>query len=59
MDRETRRLVFGGAVGLGAALLAHYELVTHHRFVREELREPKEEGHKRPTQPEEPKPTEH
>lgn len=38
MDRETRRFVLGGAVGLGAALFAHYELVTRHRFILDELR---------------------
>ena len=47
MDRETRRFVFGSAVGLGAALFAHYELVTHHRLLREEARAPKEDGRKR------------
>ena len=35
MDRDTRRFVFGGAVGLGAALAAHYGLVNHHRHLRE------------------------
>jgi len=35
MDRDTRRFVLGGAVGLGAALAAHYGLVNHHRHLRE------------------------
>lgn len=35
MDRDTRRFVFGGAVGLGAALAAHYGLVNHRRHLRE------------------------
>lgn len=35
MDRDTRRFVFGGAVGLGAALAAHYGLVNHRRQLRE------------------------
>ena len=40
MDRDTRRFVFGGAVGLGAALAAHYGLVNHHRRLHEsEVRE--------------------
>jgi hypothetical protein len=40
MDRDTRRFVLGGAVGLGAALAAHYGLVNHHRHLREsEVRE--------------------
>jgi hypothetical protein len=59
MDRETRRFVLGSAVGLGAALFAHYELVTHHRYMREETRGSKEENRKRNTQPDEPQPRQH
>ena len=61
MDRETRRFVLGGAVGLGAALFAHYELVTRHRHIKEEVRGSKDEGRKRfrDQQEELPEPNEH
>jgi len=59
MDRETRRLVFGGAVGLGAALLAHYELVTHHRYMRQEVTGPEEQRKRNVHTSQEPEPKDH
>ena len=59
MDRETRRFVLGSAVGLGAALFAHYELVSHHRFVRQEVQASGEERKKRNDQREEVEPKDH